>query len=104
MGDVLRFRIYYGNGSTYSVDPFFAPGPDTQIIVIEDPCDRGFILQMKSDAYCWRGERFWGCDMAGMHDYLAYYLGPQKTLLGRTMAVAGEFDALVARAMSEGLG
>ena len=100
---MLRFLIYYGDGSTYSGDPFLAPGTNVQIIVVEDPCERGFVLQMLSDMYYWNGMRWRGCDVAGMYDYLFEYLGPQKIVFGRTMPINVEFNALVARAMDEGL-
>ena len=85
-------------------DPFQAPGTNVQIIVVEAANAPGFNLVLGSDAYYWNETRWWGCDMPGMYDYLFEHLGPQKTIFGRTMRTAKEFDELVARAMKEGLG
>ena len=102
----MKFRVYYGDGSTYSGDPFEAPRCNVQAIVNENPASpQGFDVctGSKSDYYIWRDGQWWDCDEAGMWDYLLLLTGPKSILFGRTMRNE-EYWAIVARAQKEGLG
>ncbi len=100
-----RFRIYYGDGSTYSGDPFHAPPSNVQVIVLENP-DRsngqGLVLSLPPrDTYFYSQDRWWSCDQAGMYDYLLHHVGPKAILFGRTISDDG-YNAIVQRAKVEG--
>ena len=101
--DPRRFRIYYGNGSTYVGDPYHAPGTDVQVVAVEEPGSaRGFVLVLSKDAYYYKGGRFWGCDHMGMLDYLMEHEGPQKVIFGRTVARNEDYWVIVNQAKREG--
>ena len=99
-----RFRIYYGDGSTYSGDPFYAPPSNVQVIVMENP-DRSngqtLIMTKPRDFYLWRGGRWWACNEAGFYDLLMYEIGPKAVLFGRTIE-SDKYSAIVQRAKAEG--
>ena len=98
---MIRFRIYYGDGSTYSGDPYLAPQTGVQVVAQEN---RKRLISGK-DAYCWKPESGWhGCDTLGMWDYLFSYRGPKAVLFGREMQRDEDFFALRRRATAEGLG
>ena len=100
----MRFRIYYGDGSTFSGDPFDAHPLDVQAIVNEEPSSpTGFVVRNGGSAYVWREETWWDTDEAGMWDYLLTSRGPKAVLFGRTMR-NDPYWAIVARAQKEGLG
>ena len=83
----MRFRIHYGDGSTWEGDPFEAPRLNVQVIKQEHPNERGYILMHGRDMYCWFGDGFgWqGCDMSGFYDYLMASAGPKCVLFARTV-------------------
>ena len=101
----MKQRIYYGDYSTYEAeqDPFFAPQTDVQVITFENRSERGFgIMQGKMGYYLRKGVWF-ACDEAGMWDYLMTYSGPKAVIFGRTRE-QDRFDAILNRAVAEGLG
>lgn len=106
----MKFRIYYGDGSTYEGDPFLAPSDNVQVIAQEDVSSvKGWILMhgllTREGFYCWRADGY-GWDMhetAGFWDYLYHYRGPKHVIFGRTIPTAA-FHDIIARAGCEGLG
>lgn len=100
----MKFRIYYGNGETYSGDPFHAPRVNVQAIAIEDPdASRGCKTITGKDAYYWKHGRWYGCDTPGMWDYLYFHDGPIAIIFGRTIR-DDDYWRMVQRANKEGLG
>jgi hypothetical protein len=104
----LRWCIYYGDGSIYAgstdEEAYNAKAYDVQVIVIENP-DRaeGFGIVTGRDAYLYKNGRFWGCDEAGVFDYLYHHPGPKQIVFGTTID-SDTYNATVARALREGLG
>lgn len=96
----MRWRIYYGDGSTFTDQdgaPWEAPRTNVQVIKTES----GF--QHSKDAYYWNEAFGWqGCDTAGMYDYLMSYRAPAVVLFGRSIRNE-DFWALVGRAGREPL-
>ncbi len=96
-----RFRIYYGDGSTYSGDPYFAPPAGVQVVAQEN---RKYPMSGKH-AYYWLPESGWhACDEAGMWDHWLMYRGPKAVIFGREMERDEEFWEIVTRARREGVG
>lgn len=98
----MKYRIYYDDGSTFTGDPFYAPTTGVQVIAIEFDNDKGFALMHSKDAYYYRDGEWYGCDQAGLWDYLLQHKGPKAILLGRTMR-NDAFWAIVERAGKEGI-
>jgi len=109
-----KFRIYYGDGSTYSDrdgSPYDAPAEDVQIIAIEMDTPQGFGLihggesERGCDVYMYRDGTWFGSDKNG-HGLASYLreLGPRKVIFGRTMTSTDAFWKIVGRASREGLG
>ena len=97
-----RFRIYYGDGSTFAGDPFYAPTANAMAVVVED--GDGVSVRTAKDYYCWKNDTGWfACDIGGMWDYLLMYEGPKAVLIGRYIRNE-EYWAVCARAAKEGLG
>jgi hypothetical protein len=103
---VVRFRIYYDDGTTYDGDPWMAPCDGVQIIVQKDdaagdPYAVGRELLYDTDFYCWRVEQqqWFKCDLYGMFDYLRAP-GPKKVLAGRT-ALRSAYKAAIVRAIQD---
>jgi hypothetical protein len=97
------FRIYYGDGSTYSGDPFFAPRLDVQVIAQRADNPRGRILSHGKDFYYWQDkEGWWPTDLLGLTRWL------EKCPPNRLQILCGEncpeFDEILKRAIEEGLG
>lgn len=100
----MRWRLYYGDGTTYSGDPFYAPPVNAQVLVRENSSERGFSVNYGKFAYFWRPDVGWNaCDEAGLWDYLMLYCGPKAIVFGRVLRDE-EFWETVKRAMREGLG
>ena len=105
----MKWCIYYGDQSTYAgstdEEAFMAPALNVQVISIENPKrNKGHGLVTGYDAYYYKHGRFFGCDTAGVYDYLMTHPGPNKVLFGRTMAKEEAWNAIVSRAKREGLG
>lgn len=82
----LRFRVYYGDGSTYDGDPYFAPRPGVQAIVGPDRLTGRYMVSDK-DFYWWLEEegRWRGGDLYGKFLY-EMKLGPRVVLFGEQIA------------------
>lgn len=101
---MIRFRIYYGDGSAYSGDPYYAPAVNVQVVVNEAYNPQGYTVSTSKDAYYWTEIKGWNaCDIPGMYDYLMLHRGPKAILFGRTIRDE-DWQAIVARAHEEGLG
>lgn len=91
----MTFRIYYGDGTTYSGDPFEACPHN--VICLSVP---GKVWHSR-DAYYWHKDMgFVPCDVPGMWDYLLNYVGPKQILFGRNVRDE-DYWRIVARAQSE---
>lgn len=94
----MAFRIYYGDDSTYSGDPFLAVPHN--VICLAVP---GKVWHSR-DAYYWHKDMGWTpCDVPGMWDYLLNYVGPKAILFGRNVR-DDIYWKIVDRAHKEGLG
>lgn len=109
----MRFRIYYGDGTAYSGDPYLAPASNVQVIAQEDrSAESGYILihgianasQSGLGIYCWRDDGYgWDIhDEAGLYDYLFNYRGPKAIIFGRTIP-SDVFFGILGRAGKEGI-
>lgn len=109
----MRWRIYYGDGSTYSDrdgDAYQAPVENVQVISQSDRSSaKGWILmhgRLTQDGYyCWRSDGY-GWDLhepAGFWDYMFHFRGPKAVIFGRTIPT-DDFHKIVGRASEEGLG
>lgn len=94
----MRWKVYYGDGSTFAGVVEDAPARDVQIIV-QSSKDHGWQALSGTDYYIWRGDRWAGADQFGMYDYLIEP-GWKRVLFGRTLT-NDEFDAVWQRAMSD---
>lgn len=82
----MKWRIYYGDGSTYSNKdgkPFDAPPDNVQAIVFADR-DHGRIINAMRDFYWWMGDEWYGGDLFGLFDHLRQP-GPRKVLFARSI-------------------
>jgi hypothetical protein len=105
---VWRWRIYYGDGSTYggasAEEAFNAPAVNVQVIYVRwegEGKQEGLVTS--KDTYLWREGRWWGSNEAGMYDYLMLEPGPLKVLFGRTIHDDAYREAK-RRASKEGVG
>lgn len=111
---MLRFKIYYGDGSTYegsgTEDAWKAPSGcgdkgGVQIVKQEADNERGFTLRHGCTFFCWEEtpvQRWSGKqDEFGLADYLLYTQGPQRILLGREIH-DDTYQNLSRRAVEEG--
>jgi len=70
----MKWRIFYADGTTFGSEkgePKDAPGLGVVVIVQENetPGERPY-LQHRTDYYIWRGNRWLGCDLFGLWQYL----------------------------------
>lgn len=107
---MMRFRIYYEDGSTFDgngfADACCAPTMRVQVCVNDQPTShKPYTLQHSKDAYVWRDDGGWyGVDSLGLHEYM-FEAGKAKYMVfGGTMARTPEFHACLNRAIDEGLG
>lgn len=100
----MRFRIYYGDGSTYWGDPYLAPTTNGQVIAFER--EDGTVAlchgHQERGIFCYSQIGWLCCDMAGYYDYMMQN-GPRKVVFGRTIRDA-DFWTIVGRAGKEGIG
>ena len=94
----MKWKIYYGDGSTYGGPVEDAPARNVQVIIVEDK-DAGWITQAGTDYYIWNRGRWWGVDLFGMYDYLIED-GWKRVLFGRTLA-KDEYQAIFKRASDD---
>ena len=87
MNEMITWRIYYADGSTFSnLDGrvWQAPGVYAQAIVQVDDA-HGFAIVSHHDYYVWDdkggGYKWWGADWAGLMIYLMTS-GPKKVVFG----------------------
>lgn len=110
---MLRYKIYYDDGTVYSGDPYYAPTSGVQVVAQEDSSSsKGWILihgianaaQSDVGIYCWRDDGFgWDIhDQAGFYDYLFNYKGPKAVIFGRTIPTE-DFQKVLQRAIDEGI-
>jgi hypothetical protein len=103
----VRWRIYYGDGETFSDrdgSPFDARTYDVQVIAVESSLEeRGFRLVHKKDFYRWQRDEWYGMDEAGLWDYIMLSTGPKCIFVGRTIK-NDEYWLVLRRAKAEGLG
>ena len=102
---MLRFQIWYGDGSTYTDEDGpaeDAPKLNVQLVLVEDR-DHGRYVCTSNDFYVWDdfgGERTWqGSDQYGLWDYLSRP-GSKVVLFGRNLGNA-EFRSLLTRALAD---
>jgi hypothetical protein len=100
---VLRFRIYYADGSIYSDSdgsPFDAPGGNALVIAQENHAHGRVILASPFKGYfCWSGAEWWECDAFGFMQYMLAK-GERKVVFG-TNAYDAVYNAAVARAVAD---
>jgi len=96
----VRFRIYYGDGTTYSGDPYLAPPTGVQIINEFDP-DQGRIKVHSHDWYVWDGDlgQWLGVTLDALIAYMRRN-GPRKVLFGETIRTQAFYDC-VEKAMND---
>ena len=93
------WRIYYADGSAHDSDQGPAVGElarGVQVILQTDD-DLGWATQSGADYYVLRGGRWFGCDIAGLFDYL---MDSGIVVFGR-MIDRGEFDRVFSLAMDD---
>lgn len=104
---MTRFRIYYGDGSTYDGAVEHAPALNVQAIVQEDPHPHGtgrYVIhgggqrpnRVPLDYYWWDDAMWVGGDLFGLFDYLQRP-GWKKVLFGRTLPDAA-YQAIITAA------
>ena len=100
----LRWRVYFGNGSTFSDQdgsPYDAPRLNVMCVVGADPQVGRYMVSDK-DAYWWvtLHGRWFGGDRRGEWDYLAFHPGPCVVLYGRAVADE-EYNSAIAAALTD---
>ena len=106
---MTRWRIYYGDDSTFSDrdgSPFDAPTTNIQAVVTElgPRSKKPFKVQYGLDHHYWHKDNGWVmADWCGFMDYMMMQTGPKAVLFGRTLRDE-DFWRIVARANTEGLG
>lgn len=95
---MIDWKIYYGDGSTYTGAVENAPARDVQVIV-QSSKKHGWQATSGKDFFVWRGGRWFCVDKFGLYDYL---LDPgwKRVLFGRTLT-GDEYDAIWQRAMND---
>ena len=100
----MRWRIFYGDGSTYSNEdgsPFDAPTRNVQAVVYADKL-HGRVINAMRDFYWWveaEGE-WYGGDRDGMDDYLFDLPGPKKVLRARSLNHE-QYNAVIKAALDD---
>jgi hypothetical protein len=100
-----KWKIYYGDGSTYSSSdgsPFDAPAHNVQIISMERD-DGSAPPTWGHDLYRWDGKRWVGCNWQDLGQYFAFHKGPQKVLMGYEMHDRNDCLKILERAIREGV-
>ena len=99
MAERRRWKIWYGNGSTFSDaagPPGAAPPLDVQVIAQADP-DVGRLMVCRKDFYVFHDGEWYGVDWFGLLDHLMA-LGIVKA--GRTRSNR-DYDALYRAAVAD---
>jgi len=81
----MRWKIFYGDGSTYTGDPYTAPARNVQAIIADDE-HHGWHCVRTCDYYWYLPDLdLWqGGDMFGLFDHLIEP-GQKRVLFGRTL-------------------
>jgi len=95
---LLTWKVYYGDGTTYTGTVGDTPTRNVQVIAQSDP-DHGWQALSGSDYYVWRGQRWFCVDKFGLYDYLVEP-GWKKVLFGRTLT-SQEYNAVWQRMMAD---
>lgn len=101
----MLWRIYYGDGSTYSDEdgsPYYAPKSDVQAIAVADPAV-SYIVLTRADFYCydpeWSTPNWRTMDDWGFTEYMREP-GPRLVLFGKWVG-NHEYQALITRISNE---
>jgi len=97
----VDWRIYYGDGSTYSDDdgpPELAPKRDVQTIAQRNELV-GRRIERGDNFYVWTDHGWRGCDQFGMFDYLIQP-GTKVVLFGRSLS-DNEYRNVLGRACKD---
>jgi hypothetical protein len=101
----MRWKVYYGDGSTFSDKdgpPSQAPTLNVQIIIVrdDDPNSQlGRYPVHRFDYYWWDDPEWFGGDLFGLFDYLSRP-GDKRVLFGRTISNA-DHQAIVDAALAD---
>lgn len=107
----MKFKIYYGDGSTFSGKAEDAPMTDVQIVTQEHYVknDAGelvhtFKIIHNKSAYFWdtKSETWFATDRLGFYDLLYNMPNPKTMIFGRTIA-DDQFRVILKRAIKEGI-
>lgn len=101
----MRYRIYYGDGSTYDGLVDDAPRRDVVGIATEKP-DGTVGLQYGDPRayYVWHDGGWIGTDLPGLFDYLGIAGAWTVVLQTRSLQRDKDYWAIVARMQREGIG
>lgn len=94
---MLKWKIYYGDGSTYEGKPENAPTKDVQVIIAQENGE--WYLAHKKDYYWWENDTWYEGDIFGLWDYMTRP-GWKKVLFGRTLKT-DRYDQILKRAIKE---
>ena len=90
---MTSWRIYYGDGSTFSSNdghPEHAPATGVIVIAQRNPLpNENPYIQHMADYYVWLGSHWLGCDLFRLYQYLfvdnGLYTFPRAALAGETV-------------------
>jgi hypothetical protein len=101
--EALKYKIYYGDGRTYTGDPVHAPTLNVQVIAVADKDGtNGRALLHSRDVYWWTEDGWTGGDLFGFHQYLFTPHITKYAVFG-TSIDTGRFREILERAKVEGL-
>ena len=86
--ELMNWRIYYADGSTFSGDAADAPGLGVIVIALKHPDPEiGAYIQHQADYYIWLGDRWLACDLFRLWQYLFIEKldHPKHALAGQTI-------------------
>lgn len=105
---MLRWRIYYVDGSTFSYrdgTPYEAPRSGVGVIAQESTNARGWQIDFKNiygkDFFVY-DEAWYCCDLAGLILYIIRRKGPLQILIGQMSPIDADFEDIKKRAGNEG--
>jgi len=81
-----RWRIYYGDGSTYEGDPFYAPAQNVIVIIRYGPNENALCHSISLRGYYVYKNGMWDiCDEVGYWDYMLNWKEPRIAIFGRSL-------------------
>ena len=98
----IDWKVWYGDGSTYTGDPFLAPPANVQVVIHRADNKQGYDVNWGKDCYYWKDDRWVACDDWGLRDYMMMHIGPKAVLFGRSLRDE-DFWAIKEKAMKDGL-